>query len=72
MLAITNVDKALLIAEWAYADGDTYAQCPVCKGDNENPSVPHGHKPDCEMDLALAERGFPDQHARDTARASFK
>jgi hypothetical protein len=65
MLALTNVDKALLKSEFVQKTNET-PLCPCCW-------VPPGtHRPDCEMDLALAERGFPDQHARDTARASFK
>jgi hypothetical protein len=62
MLALTHVDKALLIAEW----GDMRGVCPCCKH-----LLVDGHAANCEMDLGLAERGFPDQHARDTARASL-
>ena len=68
--AMTNVDKALLLAEWTPA-------CPVCEQFPNNssespmllPTAVCGHKVGCAMDLALAERGYASQDERDAARA---
>jgi hypothetical protein len=67
MSAFTYLDKALLVSEWAEGS------CPVCRNPNFNWSGPKGaHKPNCYMDLALAERGFTSQEQRDLARQSIK
>lgn len=64
MLALTHVDKALLLTEW-HAMLPQYGQrCSCCNGVDK-------HNVDCEMDLALSERGFPTQAERDAARASL-
>jgi hypothetical protein len=53
---MTYLDVALLKAEWAVGG------CPVCS------APPPAHAPGCELDLALAERGFATQPDRDRAR----
>jgi len=55
---MTNVDKALLLAEWSCQAG----ACPVCRD-----SVTH--QVGCAMDLALSERGYCVREERDRARA---
>lgn len=63
---VTNVDRALLLSEWAGTDGrDRDPCCPCCR---EWFCTGERHAPECPMDLALAERGFPLQEDRDRAR----
>ena len=57
---LTAVDTALLLAEWGAPGG----RCPVC-GDHSS------HGPECAMDLALAERGWPTKAARNLARVNM-
>ena len=74
---MTAVDKALLVVEWVM--GGRWAACTVCEG--PQPGGGHekylarghadfkgGHCAGCEMDQALAERGYPTQVERDAAR----
>lgn len=63
---VTNVDRALLFAEW-----DEQDRCVVCAGaaPGSQYNFPHGHLPNCVMDLALSERGYCTQEKRDRARA---
>jgi hypothetical protein len=67
---MTNVDKALLLAEWSRTPRGNYC-CVVCMSVcmNSSPSLPRQHGPDCAMDLALSERGYCTQEERDRARA---
>jgi hypothetical protein len=59
---MTNVDKALLLAEWNPASGgETGLQCIVCRRFDK-------HGPECVLNLALSERGFYTQEERDRAR----
>jgi hypothetical protein len=63
---MTNVDKALLLAEWSCEQGSeeigpTIKTCPVC-------GLPDIHGIDCAMDLALSERGYCTQPERNRAR----
>ena len=61
----TTVDQALLLAEGTLTfDGN----CPVCGGQVCAAGVPRGHGPGCQLDLALAERGFDTREARNAAR----
>ncbi len=64
---MTNVDRALLLAEWASGDG---YRCPTCGAwEHDADGVVHGqHGVNCSMDLALAERGFHTQDDRNRAR----
>lgn len=63
---MTNVDRALLLAEWAAVDGiDSSRCCPCCEA---YVCTGQRHEPGCSMDLALAERGFQSQEDRDRAR----
>jgi hypothetical protein len=60
------IDRALLVSEWipARQEGITKQYCPSCEAMREG-----GHGADCAHDLALSERGYPDQASRDRARA---
>lgn len=67
---MTNVDRALLLAEWSatYGDGEdpsNDAGCPCCRAWH---CMGAKHEAACPMDLALAERGFATQEDRDRAR----
>jgi hypothetical protein len=70
MSLFTNVDIALLVAEWS-TDGDNLC-CAVCgrwaPGEKNVMSDYLGHAPGCEMDLGLSERGFATQIERERAR----
>jgi hypothetical protein len=59
---MTNVGKALLLAEWRGQFHGGNSTCPVC-------DASFRHKPSCAMDLALAERGFGTREERNKARA---
>jgi len=59
---MTNVDRALLLAEWTCRS--SVGGCSCCHGDKRNGQ----HDAGCPMDLALAERGFHTQEERDRAR----
>jgi len=63
---MTPVDQALVVSEWVSID-DVPSFCPSCR---EGQCA--GHAPGCAHDLALAERGYPDQESRDRARASLQ
>ena len=65
---MTNVDKALLMAEWRALRYDGVRACLVCE---ESAEEPYRHRPGCVLDLALAERGFATQIDRDAARAGL-
>lgn len=58
---MTNVDKALLLAEWSCKRG-AFLECPVCLNEAD------GHAIGCAMDLALSERGFCTHEERCHAR----
>jgi len=63
---MTNVDKALLLAEWSSGTLGMTSGCPVCGGTR--------HLPSCALDLALSERGYCSRDERDRGRkfaASF-
>jgi hypothetical protein len=66
---MTNVDKALLLAEWSvlvhHHDSKAIEVCPICL--RILPTA-RSHDPECTMDLALSERGFYTQEERDGAR----
>ena len=63
---MTNVDRALLLSEWAGVHGvDADACCPCCEA---YVCTGKRHEPDCPMDLALAERGWGTQLDRERAR----
>lgn len=64
---MTNIDIALLLSEWAWNELDR--MCPVCEAGCSPDDVAVPHKHGCELDLALAERGFPTQAERNAARA---
>ena len=58
---MTNVDVALLLVEGK-------GHCPVCEAD----STQRPHFPDCQLDAALAERGWGTNDERDAARARIQ
>ncbi len=64
------IDIALLNSEWAAtchnAAGARHRACPTC-----GQMIEQLHAPGCEHDLALAERSFPTQAERDSARRRF-
>jgi hypothetical protein len=62
------IDRALLVSEFAGSDHGE-ACCPSCRSYVNSTPV---HLPDCAHDLALSERGYPDQESRDRARALLK
>ena len=62
---MTNVDVALLTAEWTKVD-DGPEYCPVCR---EGSCA--GHEPGCALALALSERGFCTREERDAARGKL-
>jgi hypothetical protein len=63
---VTNVDKALLLSEWAGVHGvDADACCPCCEA---YVCTGKRHEPNCPMDLALSERGYCVQEERERAR----
>lgn len=64
---MTPVDRALLRAEWIqFEDGGFIThECPSCPAKRTDGK----HEQDCAHDLALCERGYPDQISRDRARA---
>lgn len=72
---MTNADRALLLAEWMYfgeAYSGNYSHCPLCRGAQPGqPKVVGGHKTDCAIDLALAERGYATQEDRNRARLTL-
>jgi len=57
-VTLPHVDRALLVAEWPEG------RCPFCRRLQSTGR----HEPECSHDLALAERGFPTQVERDSAR----
>lgn len=73
-MTVTNVDKALLLAEWDGRGAPSYPTpfcCPCCFAPHGMPPTTNRHEPDCVMDLALSERGFYSQEERDRARYSL-
>lgn len=60
------IDRALLVSEWV---GEGVPFCPSCHTERYEPAK---HEQDCAHDLALCERGYPDQVARDRARAMLE
>ena len=67
---MTNVDRALLLAEWSAIDGrDADKACPCCRAWVCTGSK---HEPGCAMDLALSERGYCTQVERDHARGLIR
>jgi hypothetical protein len=60
------IDRALLVSEWPDYNCSR-EPCPTCQETHVR-----GHRPDCAHDLALSERGYPDQESRDRARALLK
>ena len=67
---MTNVDKALLVAEWSAYDGYGCPLCGACEIDAgfDVERGPRKHEVGCAMDLALSERGYCTQEERDRAR----
>ncbi len=65
---MTNVDRALLLAEWCQDDERGDKCCPACHWFLHDAKEPGVHRPGCVMDLALAERGFATRDDRDRAR----
>jgi len=71
---VTNVDKALLLAEWVlFSTNRDDRSCPCCEETHwVGTTAPMGgvasHAVGCPMDLALSERGFFTQAERDRAR----
>jgi len=76
VVSMTETDRALLRSEWTLAWDETPdCYCVSCEGIRPSCAsfvdLQKGHKPGCDHDLALAQRGYPDQASRDAARASL-
>jgi len=66
-----TIEVALLKAEWNghdVTDKPAIVCCPVCGAHKASGT----HEPNCELDLALAERGYGTQAERETARERIK
>jgi hypothetical protein len=64
--SMTAVDIALLSSEQAQHS----LRCPVCHEKIGDPTV--WHDAGCEMNEALAERGYPTRETRDAARSLLR